>query len=586
MERVWRFKEKVPESFSSEFPEHSRLSLQLLWNRKLRDQGAIDEFFNPDYEGDLHDPLLYLDMDLAVELVAHALEKKEKIHVFADYDHDGISGAAILHHFLKTIGGDVSVYIPDRNKEGYGLSEKAIKEIAKGGAKLLITVDCGTTNVEEVNLAKSLGMRVIILDHHVVHAEKPKADAFVNAKRPDDTYPFKWLSGAGVAFKLVEALLKSPLPITKDIPKGYEKWYLDLVAIAAVGDIVPLLGENRTLVKYGLVVLAQTRRPGLRALMRIAGLKPQLQKTIDPECKIPITNLDTYSLGFIIVPRLNAASRMDHANTAFELLITEDEGEAEALARRLEDKNRERQEAVGAIVEEIEGRIGTYPSVPHIIVEGAKDWLPGVLGIVANKLLEKYVRPVFLFQHDKNLSRGSCRAFEPFNVVDAMGSARDILKDFGGHQQAGGFTVPTKHIEEFRARLLQYTEAHLFQMNMVPTLEVDAEIEADDISWDVYGELEKFAPFGEENSKPLFLARGLAVRELRFVGQDGKHLQLSLRHEASNKVFRAIYFNSGSNGTIKDLHIGDTIDVVFELRAEEWNGMRELRLRVLDLKRP
>lgn len=583
MPKTWNVKEKISEDFIEKFPEYSSTTLQLLWNRGLHDQKAIDEFFNPDYIEDLHDPFLYTDMGKAVEIVAAALEKGEKIHLFGDYDHDGISGVALLYLFLKLLGAKTEVYIPDRSREGYGLNKQAVEKIIRSGSKIIITIDCGTTNVEEVALARRHGLKVIILDHHIVQESPPEADALINAKRPDDIYPFEWLSGAGVAFKFVQAFAREKgTKYEKNLPQGFEKWFLDFVAIAAVGDMVPLLGENRTLVTYGLVVLAQTRSLGLKALMEIAGLEPKLLKNTDPSCEIPLTNLDTHSLGFIIIPRINAASRMDHANVAFELMTTQDESEARVLAKRLDDTNKDRQKAMESTAREIEKRISQYEHLPPIIFEGSKSWNSGLLGVVASRFVGKYARPVFLYGEDKDIARGSCRALGSFNVVTAMGEYRDVLHDFGGHAHAGGFSLSEKHLEEFQTRLEEYTKKNFTEEDFRDILEIESELDPLDISWELYDELERFAPFGEANPKPLFLLRNLLISDIRYVGKDERHMQLRFTSSQSSKIFRAIYFNGKEgNGHLK---IGDTVDAVAEIRAEEWNGARELRLRIEDLK--
>lgn len=583
MPKTWNVKEKISGDFIEKFPEYSRITLQLLWNRGLRDQKAIDEFFNPDYIEDLHDPFLYTDMGKAVKIVGDALEKGEKIHLFGDYDHDGISGVALLYLFFKLLGVKTEVYIPDRSREGYGLNEKAVEEIVRSGSKVIITVDCGTTNIEEVALARNKGVKVIILDHHIVQERAPEADALINAKRPDDTYPFEWLSGAGVAFKFVQAFAREKeSKYEARLPQGFEKWFLDFVAIAAVGDMVPLLGENRTLVTYGLVVLAQTRSLGLKALMEVAGLKPRFLKASDPACDIPLTNLDTHTLGFIIIPRINAASRMDHANVAFELMTTQDESEARVLAKRLDDTNRDRQKAMEAMSGELEKKISLKASLPPVIFEGNKTWNPGLLGIVASRFVEKYARPVFLYGEDKDIARGSCRALGNFNVVTVMGNSRELLNDFGGHAHAGGFSLSKKHLEDFRIGLEEYTRKNFTEEDFSDILEIEGELDPRDFSWELYEELERFAPFGEGNSKPVFLIRHLMISDIRYVGKDERHMQLRFTSSQSSKIFRAIYFN-GKNGN-SHLKVGDTVDAVCEIRAEEWNGTRELRLRIEDLR--
>lgn len=591
MQKSWKLKEKAPGEFFDQFPEYSPQTLQLLWNRGLKTQESIDEFFNPDYDEDLHDPFLFSGMDKAAKRIARAIKRKEKILIFGDYDHDGVSGVALLTIFFREFEVEPEIYIPDRLREGYGLSTGSIKEIISKKVKVLITIDCGITDFEEIEMANEAGIDVIILDHHLPHEKLPQAHAIINAKQIGDTYPFKELSATGVAFKLVQALIKDQRSKTKDqnLPDGWEKWLLDLVTIATVGDIVPLIGENRTLVKYGLVVLAQTRRRGLKALMKKAGIKPSIGKHINPSCKIPITNIDTHSVGFVVVPRINAASRMDHADTAFLLLTTESQEEAERLAERLEGQNRERQNIVDKITREVEQRILAKEKILPVIIEGDVAWSRGVLGIVANRILDKYYRPAFIYSRGEVESAGSVRSMEGFHVVKAMESCDKLFEEFGGHKAAGGFTVKNKNIKKFENAMVKYAKKTLGDNGFAPILEIEIELDPSDITWEVYGEIEKLEPLGEGNPKPLFSMRNLEISELRQVGQNGKHLQLWLKPLAvghqppiTNKTFRAIYFNGADNG--EHLSTGDRVDIVFEFIADEWNGTRELKLKIIDLK--
>jgi len=588
MQKVWEIKEKISGEFLEGFAEYSPLTLQLLWNRNLKTQEAIDEFFNPDYDEDLHDPFLLFGMDRAVSRINQAIKGGEKILVFGDYDHDGVSGAALLHIFFREIGADSTVMIPDRLQEGYGLSQKSIKEIISQRVNLLITVDCGITDYEEIKRARDSGIDVIVLDHHLVYGEPPPAYAIVNPKQKEDTYPFKELTGAGIAFKVVEALLRRKTEKVKarNFPEGWEKWLLDLVTISTIGDIVPLLGENRTLVKYGLVVLSQTRREGLKALMACARITPRLQKNLDPTGKLPITNLDTSTVAFSIVPRINAASRMDHADTAFLLLTTDSYDEAHELAGRLEGHNRDRQAMVEKIMKDVEARLSQLDNLPTVIIEGSSDWSRGLLGIVANKILDKYFRPAFIFSQGSGQSVGSVRVMEGFHVVEAMESCKELFEEFGGHKHAGGFTIKNENLEKFKEAMRDYARKTIGENGFSPRLEIEMELDPQDVNWELYDEVERFAPFGEANPEPLFLIRNLEIRELRRVGKNGKHTQLVLQTAGSsptaNKNFRAIYFNG--DGETSRLSTGDRIDVVFEFIADEWNGTRELKLKIIDLR--
>ncbi len=580
--KQWKINKKPPKKFLEQFPEYSRLTLQLLWDRGLKTQKAIDEFFNPDYNEDLHDPFLMKGMKKAVERINKALKNKEKITIFGDYDADGVCGAAILRETLKVLGANPDIYIPERNKEGYGLNLEAVREVAAKKTDLIITIDCGITDVEEVKLANKLGMDVIVVDHHEVPKKVPSAVSIVDPRQKGETYPFKNLAAAGVAFKLAQALIKFKVQSSKfKIPNGWEKWLLDLVAIATVADIMPLIGENRTLVRYGLVVLAQTKRLGLKQLMKTAKIKP----TLNP--RLLITNLDTYILGYILGPRLNAAGRMEHANTAYELLVTKSKEEAEALARRLNEKNQERRRLTDRIMQEVEKRIEALPAgrKAKMIFEGDENWPVGVVGLIAGRLADKYYRPTIIFQKMKDKTKGSARSIPSFSIVEAISQCQELLEDFGGHPGAAGFTVSNKNLRKFKEKLLKIADKKIKEQDLTPLLNIDLELEPKELSFKVYEEIQKFAPFGEENFRPLFLMKNLKVSNSRTVGNNCSHLKLYLTKELKDsrtKGFQAIGFGLGEFcGKIKQ---GDKIDVVFELITNDWNGARELQLKIIDLK--
>ena len=543
--------------FLEQFPEYSRLTLQLFWDRGLKTQKAIDEFFNPDYNEDLHDPFLMKGMKKTVERIEKALKNKEKITIFGDYDADGVCGTAILSETLNALGINPDTYIPNRNKEGYGLNLKAVKEVAAKKTDLIITIDCGITDFEEIKLANKLGMDVVIVDHHEVPNKIPSAVSIINPRQKGEKYPFRELAAAGVAFKLAQALLKSK------VSEGWEKWLLDLVAIATVADMMPLIGENRTLVKYGLVVLTKTRRLGLQELMKTAR----------------ITKVDAYTLGYILGPRLNAAGRMEHANTAYELLVTKSKEEAETLARRLDEKNQERQKLTNRIIREAESRLDLKKA--KMIFEGDKNWLIGVVGLIAGRLADRYYRPVVIFQKMKDKTKGSARSIPSFNIVEAIAMCQELLGDFGGHPGAAGFTVSNKNLKKFKEKLLKIADKKIKEEDLIPLLNIDLELEPRELSFEIYEEIQRFAPFGEENSKPLFLMKGLKIVNLRGVGNNGNHLKCYLA--GKTKGFQAIGFGLGYFcGKIKQ---GDRIDIVFELIADDWNGARKLQLKIIDLKK-
>ena len=577
MKKEWQIKEQAPEEFGEKFPEFSNLTKNLLWQRGLKTQKKIDEFFNPDYSQDLHDPLLLKDADKAVERIFAALENKEKVMVYGDYDSDGVNGAVIMYNALQTIGFDkknLGAYLPDREKEGYGLNVEAVQRFAKEKYKLIITIDCGTTSFDAIDSANKKKIDVVVLDHHRIIDHAPKAYAFVNPHQEDDEYPFKDLCGAAVAFKIVCAMYTKA-----NIEEGQEKWFLDSVALATITDVMPLLGENRTLVKYGLLVLAQTERVGLKALMEVSGVKPTFNKDS------LTTNLNPWTLGFTLGPRINAAGRMDHANNAFALLNAESYEEALDLARAIDELNRKRQRLVEGIVKQAEERI--QGSESSIIFQGDAAWPIGVVGIVAGRLAEKYYKPAFIYQvkEDGNAA-GSVRTIPGFHVVHAFESVQDILVNFGGHPQAGGFTVPQKKLEEMKKRIEEFAQANLKKEDFVRKVEYCAEAKSEDISWQVYEELERFEPFGEANKEPLFLLRDAKIVNFEKVGKDNgngngkKHLRLLV--DLSGTKRKAMAFNMGERA--EELSTGDTIDILFNFAIDEWNGNRELMLRVADFQ--
>lgn len=577
MKKEWQIKEQAPKEFGEKFPEFSAVTRNLLWQRGLKTQKEIDEFFNPDYSQDLHDPLLLKDADKAVERIFSALEKGEKLMVYGDYDSDGVNGAVIMYNALEAIGFDkknLGVYLPDREKEGYGLNVEAVKQFAKENYNLIVTIDCGTTSFDPIDLANKNKIDVVVLDHHRVIDHTPRAYAFVNPHQEDDEYPFKDLCGAAVAFKIVCALYEKA-----NIEKGQEKWLLDSVALATVTDVMPLLGENRTLVKYGLLVLAQTERVGLKALMEVAGVKPVFNKDS------LTTNLNPWTLGFMLGPRINAAGRMDHANTAFALLNAESYEEALDLARAIDERNRERQRLVESIVKQVEERIHGLAS--PIIFEGDKDWPIGVVGIVAGRVAERYYRPAFIYQikEDGNAA-GSVRTIPGFHVVHSFESVADLLVNFGGHPQAGGFTVPQEKLEEMKKRVEEFANANLKEEDFVRKVEYCAQAHPADITWQVYEELERFEPFGEANKEPLFLLRDAKIVSFEKVGKDNgngngkKHLRLLI--DISGTKRKAMGFSMGERAD--ELSAGGSIDILFNFAIDEWNGNRELMLRIVDFK--
>ncbi len=556
MKKKWQLK-AAPTEVLAETPELPLIIRKVLALRGVVKSDEIERYLNPDY-GNLHDPFLFIHMQTAAERISQALEQKEKIVIYADYDADAITACSVVYLALKKLGTQVDYYIPDRFTEGYGINEEAIRKIAADGGKLIITVDCGINAVKEAALARELGMEVIITDHHELTHELPDAIAIINPKNPQDNYPFPYLTGVGVAYKLVQGLYAY-----MKITDGWERWLLDLVAIGTVADCQSLTGENRILVSFGLKVLSKTKWKGLRYLLKFAGVE-----------KRP----DTFTLGFIIAPRINAAGRIKHAATAFELLICEDDDKAAELAEELNQLNSHRQMLTEQILSEAKSQIELIADKKILIAHGV-DWPKGIVGLVAGKLTEQYNRPVLAISStDQGEAVGSARSIPEFDIVEALKYAKDVLVKYGGHTQAAGFTLSSSKIQDFHLKLLEYAET----VNLViedPTLYLDAEATPNDLTWEISDYLDKMAPFGIGNSRPKFLAQGLKVLETRLVG-GGKHLKLKVKF--GDKILDAIGFNQGYEA--QTLTHNCEIDVAFELSCNEWNGNKELQMKILDIK--
>jgi single-stranded-DNA-specific exonuclease len=559
---------------------------QLLFDRELTTQQAIDEFFNPDYADDLHDPYLMLGMQKAVKAIKKAIDNKKKILVFGDYDADGICSTVIIKETLEKIGAKkVETYIPDRSKEGYGLNEQAVADFAKRNIELMITVDCGITEVDNIAYAKALGIDTIIADHHQCPPILPQALAIINPHQKKDKYPFKDLAAVGVAFKLAQALVKE-FKVSDD----YLKWFLDLVSLATVADMVPLLGENRTLVKYGLVVLTQTKRIGLKKLMeaaRVTDFSLEVKVNSNGQKEHKVNGLDSMTYAFVLAPRINVAARLENVDSAYRLLTTLDEQEAQEIAQRLETLNRQRQQMVKQIVDEIIKRLPS-DKMPKIICEGGDNWSTGVVGLIAGKIKDRYNRPTIICNTGEDEVRCSARSIDKLNLVDALRKCEKLLVAYGGHPRAAGLSVKKKNFESLKKQLAKIAETQLSEDDLEARLTIDAELDAQDINWENYDQIQLFEPFGQSNPSPTFVIRDLEVVDIKMVGNNASHLRLELlgslqKDDSEMLKIKAIGFGLGERGY--SLKIGDRIDLVFELIADQWNGTRNLQLKILDYKK-
>jgi single-stranded-DNA-specific exonuclease len=569
----WKMKERCPKEFVEQFPQYPGYVLQLLWSRGVRDANALDEYFNPDYVADIRDPFLVKNMIHAVERIVRAVEGGEKIVIYGDYDADGICASSVLYKVFKEAGVETEVYIPDRFKEGYGLNLKSVEAIISNGARLIITVDCGITDITEIELCNSRGVDVIVTDHHLPLAQVPAALTILDAKQHDETYPFKDFCGTGMAFKLACALLTKDYFASR-INKGFEKWLLDLVAVATVADMMPLLGENRTLVIYGLRVIGKTKWPGLAALVKNALFQKKRVRAED--------------IAFVIGPRLNAASRMGHATTSFELLNVSNAEEIASLIEHLEEMNKDRRALVDNIQKEIEKKLNALPVVPPVICEASAEWPSSILGLVSSRLTETHYRPSFLFSIDeeKGTARGSCRSAPGFNLVEAMDECKDLLIEFGGHANAGGLNLAVASLPDFAKRMSDIYAQHPASSRPAECLMIDCELAAEDTNGTFAKDLSDMEPFGEGNEEPVFLMRNLMVADIKEMS-NGRHVKLKLRGmiggASAMKIFSAMVFNAKERH--KDIMRGDNIDVVFSVSENTYNGITETFFRVIDLRR-
>jgi len=559
------------------------VACKLLANRGITQPDAMAGFFGQDWERDVHDSFLFTQMVAAVERIFKALEAGEKITVHGDYDADGVTGSAVLISTLREIEkllrakkgeqvetpgiSNIDSYIPHRDKEGYGLHPVTVDYLKELGTSLLITVDCGIASVDEVAKARSLGMDAIIVDHHQFGAELPDA-ILIHPKIPGETYPFKDLAAVGVAWKVACALSVESRKRGLDLPEGFEKWLLDFVAIATVTDMVPLLGENRVLEVYGLKVLNKTRRPGMQALIRAAGQK--------------LGDLDTSSIAFGLGPRINAAGRMNHASLALKLMLAETDEEADDLAGKLEEQNRDRQKAMTHMMEEAELQFQAA-SDWSVLAFWSENWSPALVGLIAGKFLDRTGKPTIAIGKHGDRWVGSGRSQSPFDITESMRRAGEgLLTHVGGHMQACGFSFShSTDVKLLIDKLMEQSTTDLAGVELVPTVSIEAELKLGEIDWKLVETLAKFEPMGEGNRRPVFMARDLKVVNCDLVGQNQNHLRCLLR-DAAGKSLRFIGFNFGKRA--EEFGIGSSIDAAFEVDVNEWNGRRDIQCKLVDVR--
>ncbi|WP_455156185.1 single-stranded-DNA-specific exonuclease RecJ [Veillonella parvula] len=504
---------------------------------------------------DLLDPFTLKDMDVAVSLVLETIESHKPIVIYGDYDVDGITATSVLYRFLKKLGTDVTYYIPERQSEGYGLNLEALEHLIERGTALVITVDCGISSYDIVEAVRDR-IDMIITDHHTAPDMIPRAKAVINHKQKDCPYKDKNLSGVGVAFKLCQALW-----LTK-----HGEWYLDdldIVALGTVADVVPLVGENRIIVKSGLEKMNREPNLGIKKLIDVAGLH---ERTIT-----------SGHIGFTLAPRLNAAGRVTHATRAVELLVTDDEDIVEAIAEELNETNRERQELERNIHELARVDVANQGhKADYVTIVAGEEWHPGVIGIVASRLVEEFYKPTLVISIHDGVGKGSCRSIDGFNIYDALKSCEDILLQFGGHAAAAGFSIDANRIDELRERLTKYCKAVITDEEYIPVVAIDAELPVDDIDVDIIDRVSDLEPYGMANSTPVFAIMEATVQDIMLMGQLKNHCKIIF--ETSNGTLDAIAWNRPD--LFKFIFVGTVVKVAFSLQKNEWQGMVSPQLMI------
>jgi single-stranded-DNA-specific exonuclease len=548
---------------------YSDILAHLLFHRGLVDAEDVEKFLNPEYETGINDPFLFADMDKAVDIVLKSIIENKKICIYSDYDADGIPGAVILSDFFEKIGFEnFFVYIPHRNREGFGLNIEAIDKIKEKGTDLIITIDCGIADVTEVEYANSVGLQVIVTDHHEPNGKEPKASAIINHKQSHCNYPDKNLCGSGVCFKFVQALIQKG---EFSVSKGWEKWLLDLVGIATLSDMVPLVGENRIFATYGLKVLAKTKRKGIQKIFE--------------KRRVDIKNLSGDDIVFMVTPQINAASRMGDPMLAYELLKETDETKAEISVKHLEKINNERKGQVAVIVKEIKKHIENPKSqIPNpkicAVGYGNPNWQPSLLGLACNAIGEEYKVPVFVWGRGEGKElKGSCRTGNGDSLVEIMNELEKegILETFGGHHGAGGFVI-----KQDKVSFLQETLEKIMDRMVSKDHEeiIDLKISIDDINLKLVEEINRLAPFGIGNAKPTFLLENIQISNLRPLGGTGAHLEISFNKSNGERI-KAIEFYK----TAEDLglELNKNYNLIVNLEINNFNGRKEPRIKIVKI---
>lgn len=565
-DKIWQIKDDPPSaSWLARKLGISELLASLLTNRNISSPDSARSFLSARL-GTLRDPFLLKDMDRGVELITSLIVKKKRITIYGDYDADGLTATALLVDFFSELDTPISFYIPHRLEEGYSLNEKAIRKIAANNTGLIITVDCGISSLSEIALAKKLGMEVIVTDHHQLPPDFEPVCPTINPLRPDSSFPFRELSGVGLALYLAIAIRSNlrEKGFFKTSPEPDLRSYLDLVALGTVADIVPLTEENRILVKCGLNVLIDSHRPGIKALLRVSGIKKdQIMPTDD--------------IAFKLAPRLNAMGRLGSATRAVHLLTTDNETEASLIATQMDSLNAQRQAIGNRIISESREMIekmGDLEGRRTIVLFDAR-WHRGVVGIVASKIVEEYCRPTLILTLEGDLLRGSGRSIDGFDLYGALSDLSDLLKQFGGHDHAAGVTLESQKMGEFCDRFEELARKRIDPKDMTPKIEVDAKLNLESINPQVLREIELLLPFGCKNPQPVFWAGPVTVIHSKVVGKD--HLKLRVKEKGI--TFDCIAFRKATFHPLE----GKSVDILFHVGTNTWQGIESIQLVIVDL---
>ncbi len=550
----WNLLPAAPEGYLRDVTGFPPLVAQILYNRGLTEPSRLESFIAAD-DRLSGDPNLLPGMHQAVARLYQALLSNENIAIYGDFDADGITATALLVQGLSLLNCRAIPYIPNRLTEGYGLKATALENLQQQGISLVVTVDCGITALSQVKRAKRLGLDIIITDHHTPSGEIPPAKAVINPKLPASPYPFSELAGVGVALKLLQALF-SGLGKEDQI-----SGLLDLVALGTIADRVPLLGENRYLVKQGLEILNNSTRIGIKEMIALSGSG--------------VTKIDSESVSWTIAPRLNAAGRLEDAMNSYRLLMTDSPEEARELAQWLEQKNTERQKLTTKVLAKAREQVLNQLDLP-ILIAADSDFPAGIIGLVAGRLSEEFYRPVVVLRTGDQMSGGSCRSIPEFDIIRALNQCSHLLTHFGGHSRAAGFGLRTRDLPRLRQELLKLAAAELDGVDLRPRVDIDAEVMLSNMGGDTFSAIQKLAPFGQDNPAPTFLSRRVEVIDCRTMGSRGDHLRMKLRQDGM--VWDGVAFGLGSCLNEVTSHL----DLVYNLEIDRWNGQEKLRLNIVD----